>query len=391
MKIVQAEIFDIDVEGLPTLHPIIVRLTTEDGITGVGEASLGWGIGHTGVAGMIKNLAESFAIGADPMKTERLWETMFRNSFWALGGGPVVYGAMSALDIATWDIKGKALKLPIWQLLGGRTNNSIRAYASHVQGGWGSEPKVSVTPDEYAEEAMKAVAQGYDAVKISPVIVDGKGRRSTDLTKILSNDLVKLFYNRVKAVREAIGPNVELIIDTFGLLSDTTAIQMGRLWEEFNIYYFEEPVNYNNVQMQEKVTKNVKIPMAAGERIYTRWGYRPYFEKQLLDVIQPDIGSCGGITEGKKICDYANTYDIVVQCHTYGSPITTAVSLQVETAIPNFLLHEHATPVLRPSVKEISLTNYQPVKGRFAVPELPGLGIELNDAVVNRSPHVIVK
>jgi len=251
MKIVQAEIFDIDVAGLPTLHPIIVCLTTDDGITGVGEASLGWGIGHTGVAGMIKNLAESFAIGADPMKTEKLWETMFRNSFWALGGGPVVYGAMSALDIAAWDIKGKAIKLPIWQLLGGRTSDSIRAYASHVQGGWGTEPKVSVTPDEYAEEARKAVAEGYDAVKISPVIVDGKGRRGTDLTKILSSDLVGLFYNRVKAVREAIGPNVELIIDTFGLLSDTTAIQLGRLWEEFNIYYFEEPVNYNNVQMQE--------------------------------------------------------------------------------------------------------------------------------------------
>jgi L-alanine-DL-glutamate epimerase-like enolase superfamily enzyme len=166
---------------------------------------------------------------------------------------------------------------------------------------------------------------------------------------------------------------------------------MGKLWEEFNIYYFEEPVNYDNPEIQARVTQNVKIPMAAGERIYTRWGYRPYFEKQALAVIQPDIGNCGGITEGKKICDYANIYDIAVQCHTYGSPITTAVSLQVETVIPNFILHEHATIVLRPQIKEICQTNFQPVDGLFAIPEQPGLGIELNDAVVNKSPHVVVK
>ena len=391
MKIVRAEVFDIDVPGLPSLHPIIVRLTTDEGVSGVGEASIGWGTGHSGAAGMIKNLAEGFVLGADPMKVERLWETMFRNSFWALGGGPIVYSAMSALDIACWDIKGKALKQPVWQLIGGQTNDSIRAYASHVQGGWGPEAKVSITPENYAEEARKAVAEGYDAVKISPTVVDAQGKRGANLTRILSTDQVKLFYNRVKAVREAIGPDVALIIDTFGAFSDTTAIQMGKLWEEFNIYYFEEPVNYDNPEIQARVTQNVKIPMAAGERIYTRWGYRPYFEKQALAVIQPDIGNCGGITEGKKICDYANIYDIAVQCHTYGSPITTAVSLQVETVIPNFILHEHATIVLRPQIKEICQTNYQPVKGKFVIPELPGLGIELNDAVVNKSPHVVVK
>ncbi len=391
MKIVKAEIFDIDAPGLPTQHPIIVRLTTDEGITGVGEASLCFGVGHTAAAGMIKNLAENFVIGADPMKIEKIWETMFRSSFWAMGGGPVVYGGMSAIDIACWDIKGKALKQPVWQLLGGRTNDSIRAYASHVQGGWGPVPKVSITPEQFAEEARKAVAEGYDAVKINPVGIDPKGNRSSGYYKILTSDLVKLFYNRVKAVREAIGPDISLILDTFGLLSDTTAIQMDRLWEEFDIYYHEEAVNYDNVEMQVNVARNTKIPMAAGERIYTRWGYRPYLEKQALAVIQPDIGNCGGISEGKKIADYANVYDVVVQCHTYGSPITTAMSLHVEAAIPNFIIHEHAQIVLRPQMQALCNTSYQPVKGRFALPELPGLGIELNDAVVYKSPHVDVK
>jgi galactonate dehydratase len=231
MKVVKAEIFELSVPVTPALYPVIVRLTTDEGITGVGEASIGWGTGHTAAAGMVKNLVESFVIGADPTNTEKLWETMFRSSFWGLGGGPIVYAGMSAIDIACWDIKGKSMKQPIWRLLGGKTNSSIRAYASHLQDGWGPEFKIVATPEAYAEEARKAIAAGFDAVKINPVYWDVTGTPSTNTNKILSSDDVKLFYDRVKAVREAVGPKVAVILDTFGLLSDTTAIQMDRVWE----------------------------------------------------------------------------------------------------------------------------------------------------------------
>ncbi len=391
MKIVKGEVFYTELKELPTMHPVILRLTTDDGITGVGEVSMTGGVGQSGAAGFVKDMAQSFAIGADPMNTEKLWENMFRNSLWSLSGGPAVFGAMSAVDIACWDIKGKALKQPVWRLLGGKTNDNLRTYASHVQGGWGPTPKTCSKPEEFAEEARKAVAEGFDAVKINPVSVDAQGKRSADLTKLLTADRVKLFYDRVKAVREAIGPNVSLLIDCVCVLSDTVAIQLGKTWEEFDVFYFEEPVNYLDADIQANVTRNVKIPMAAGEHIYSRWRYRPYFEKQALAVIQPDMGNCGGLTEGKKICDYANIFDVVVQAHCYGSPITTMEAVQIEAAIPNFIIHEHNTISLRPAMKQITNVSYQPVKGRMAVPDLPGLGIELNDDFMKNQPCVVIK
>lgn len=154
--------------------------------------------------------------------------------------------------------------------------------------------------------------------------------------------------------------------------------------------YYEESVHYLNVDLQNKVAKNVKIPMAAGERIYTRWGYRQYFEKQALDIIQPDLGLVGGITEGKKICDYANIYDITVQVHVCGSPIATTAALQLEAVIPNFLSHEHQTYALKEATIRICRQNYQPKNGYFEIPDLPGLGIELNDKVVSEHPCVKV-
>lgn len=391
MKIVKGEVFYLELKDLPTMHPVILRLTTDEGITGVGEVSMTGGVGQSGAAGFVKDMAQSFAIGADPLNTERLWENMFRNSLWALSGGPAVFGAMSAVDIACWDIKGKALKQPVWRLLGGKTNESFRTYASHVQGGWGPVPKTCVKPEEFAEEARKAVAEGFDAVKINPIGIDGQGKRNSGLTRLLTKEQLAVYYDRVKAVREAIGPNISLLIDAVCGLSDTVAIQLGKTWEEFDIYYFEEPVSYLDVDLQVNVTRNVKIPMAAGEHIYTRWRYRPYFEKQALAVIQPDMGNCGGFTEGKKICDYANIFDVTVQAHCYGSPITTVEALHVEAAIPNFIIHEHNTISLRPAMKQITNISYQPVKGKFTVPELPGLGIELNDDFMKNQPCFILK
>lgn len=391
MKIVKAEIFDLDMGPKVWDHPIIVRLTTDEGITGLGEVGLAYGTGHSAGAGYAKNLAENFILGFDPFKTEKLWETMFRSTFWALGGGPVVYGGMSAFDEACWDIKGKALKLPVYQLLGGKTNESLRAYASQIQFGWRPEFTFLGKPAEYSEEALKAVAEGYDAIKVDPISFTIDGARVADNKKILPHETVKLYYDRVKAIREAVGPNVDIIIELHSGMSDTTAIQMGRLWEEFNCYYFEEPSNYLNSKVQKRVADNVKIPMAAGERIYTRWGYRPYFEDQSIQVIQPDLQLTGGISEGKKICDYANIYDITVQLHVCGSPIATAISLHLESVIPNFLIHEHHTNALKAYMKQICVQNYQPVKGKLTVPDLPGFGIELDESFIKTQPCVVIK
>jgi galactonate dehydratase len=392
MKVTSIEIRDINCPDLPWHHPVIIRVNTDEGISGLGEVGLAYGTGHSGGAAYVKNLAESFLLGADPMRIEAIWDAMFRGTFWAQGGGPVVFGGMSAIDIACWDIKGKVLGQPVYQLLGGKTNNSLRTYASQIQFGWDYNKQLRlVKPEEYAEAARIAVADGFNAVKVDPTTFDENGQRTPALNKILNNKTIKIVYNRIKAIREAVGDDVDILIELHSATGATSAIQIGQALEEFNCMFFEEGVHYLNAALQEKISRNIKIPMAAGERLYTRWGYRPYFEKQSLAMIQPDLCLTGGITEGKKICDYAHIYDITVQVHVCGSPISTAAALQLESVIPNFQIHEHHVIALQNGNRELCLQDYQPRKGTFSIPDLPGLGLDLNDRVISRSPCVVVK
>ncbi len=392
MKITNVEIFDIKADWTAAWNPVLIRINTDEGLSGVGEVGLAFGVGAAGGAGYVKNVAENFLLGADPMKIEKLWETMFRSTFWALGGGPVVYGAMSAVDIACYDIKGKALGVPVYQLLGGKTNDKLRTYASQLQFGWDAvKPVPAKTPEEYAEQARKAVAMGYNAVKVNPLMFDESGKRGWNNLKILSNERLKIVYNRIKAIREAVGPNVDIILETHAMLTATTAIQIGRALEEFNIMYYEESTVPLNWEVMAKVKDNVKIPLASGERIYTRWGFRPFIENQVLAVIQPDLCLAGGIGETKKIADYANTYDITVQGHVCGAPVSTAAALQLEAAIPNFIIHEHLGSAMNPGNRALIEQELQPKNSYFDVPDAPGLGITLNDKVVNKYNRIVVK
>ena len=192
-------------------------------------------------------------------------------------------------------------------------------------------------------------------------------------------------------MREAAGDDVDILIELHSAPGVTAAIQLGKAFEEFNCLFFEEGVHYLNPELQKKLSDNVNIPMAAGERLYTRWGYREYFENQSLAMIQPDLCLVGGITEGKKVCDYAHVYDITVQIHVCGSPITTAAALQLEASIPNFQIHEHHIRALKPSNRVLCLQDYQPINGQYEIPDLPGLGIDLNEEVVSKQPCIVVK
>ena len=391
MKVISAEILHFNFEAAPTWHPVLLCVHTDEGISGLGEVGLAYGTGHSAAVGMVKDLAEGFLIGADPFDSEKLWERMFRQTFWALGGGPVIYGGMSAIDIALWDIKGKALNVPVYKLLGGKTNDALRTYASQIQFGWSDHREVLVEPEAYGEAALKAVSEGYDCVKVDPVIFDGEGNRGTaNLRRLLTHDQVSLFRERIRAVRQAVGPEVDIILELHSFPSAATAIQLGRAWEEFNCYFYEEAVHYLNAALQKEVAEGVKIPMAAGERIYTRWGYRPYLESQALSVIQPDLGLVGGITEGKKVCDYAYVYDATVQMHVCGSPVATAAALQLEAVIPNFIIHEHHTNAIKAYNRASCVQDYQPVNGRFHVPDEPGLGIELNPDALRYAERLVV-
>jgi galactonate dehydratase len=363
MKINRVEIFDIDCPKRAGWNPVFVRIHTDEGISGVGEAGLAYDLGHSAAAHMIKEIAEAMLIGWDPFQTEALWSRMLRESFWGLGGGPIIYAAMSAIDTALWDIRGKALGVPVYQLLGGKTNGKLRTYASQLQFDWDKEVTRLNDPIDYGKAAEKAVAEGYDAVKVDPIVYDKHGVSHFDRTKLFTQPELRLFKARLQAIRDAVGDDVDIIFECHSLPGVSTAIQLGEMAEDIGCLFYEEPVNYLNSKLHDKVAKRVNVPIAGGERLYNRWGVRPYLEDQSLDVLQPDIGLCGGFTEAKKVCDYADVYDVRIQAHVCGGPVATAASLHLETAIPNFLIHEHHTYAIKDWNRELCIQDPQPVNG----------------------------
>ncbi|WWC89630.1 uncharacterized protein L201_004555 [Kwoniella dendrophila CBS 6074] len=397
MKVTKIEIYECSIlrrhphlagKGIGSFCPVIVRVTTDEGISGIGEVGLAFGAGAKAASGMLRDLAK-YVLGKDPMKIEAIWEAMYRQSFWGMGGGPVVYGGMSAYDIALWDIKGKKLGVPLYQLLGGKSNQSLRSYASQIQFGWGEKIFLCSKPEHFVECSLAAVADGFDAIKVDPLQVDRNGLANfgpngyrQDRHGLLRADDIAMGVERIAAIREAVGPNVDIILELHSLLGTHSATQFIKACEPYGIYYCEEPVNPMNPKAMIKVAQDTNTPIATGERSYTRWGFREMLENQALAVVQPDLCLVGGLTEGKKICDLANIYDATVQIHVCGSPITTAAALHLETAIPNFIIHEEHTYASKLCMQELCTNDYQPVNGRHVAPELPGLGQDLNEDVM---------
>jgi galactonate dehydratase len=376
MKVTEVEIFDVRLGGgVAGWNPVIIRVHTDEGVSGVGEVALAYGVGARAGLGMVRELAERFLLGSDPFRIEALWDQMFRQTFWAQGGGPVVYGGMSAIDEALWDIKGKALGVPVYELLGGCCWDSLRLYAN----GWYHG---CVAPEQYAEAAQRVVADGYTAMKFDPFAYSAEGewaypRRALDAPR------ADLAYERVRAVRDAVGPAIDILVEVHGNLGTTSAIQMGRRLEELAPFFYEEPVDALNVEAMRKVGQNVAIPIAAGERLYTRYGFRPYIEGQIIDILQPDMGLAGGITETKKIATYAETYNLHVQPHNCASPVATAAAVQLDCCIPNFIIQEWFPYRERENYQLVT----DPLESRaedgyLPIPTGAGLGIELNEAVL---------
>ena len=208
---------------------------------------------------------------------------------------------------------------------------------------------------------------------------------------LLEYDQMKAAVDRVAAIREAGGPGLDIIIELHSLTDTNTAIQLGRELEKYRCFYYEEPTQPLNPSLFREIANNVRIPMASGERIYSRWGYRPFYEDRSLSIIQPDLCNTGGLTEGKKICDMAHTYDIGVQIHICGSPISTAAALQLEAVIPNFVIHEHHQAALIQENIDMCKYNYQPENGYFSVPDKPGIGQELTEETMEKSLFCTVK
>lgn len=392
MKITKVDVLHLKT-NLKNGHwrPIVCRIYTDEGIYGDGEAALAYGESQIAAFGIVQNFAK-LIIGMDPLQHEVIWDKLYRTTFWGQNGGPVIFAGISAIDIALWDIKGKYYNAPIYELLGGKRREKLRTYASQLQFSWSPDIIPQRTPDDYAREAKKAVAEGYDAIKIDFFTFkpDEGNFNDNDRLGLLSPEYLQMYEARVKAVREAIGPHVDLIIENHSFTDSQSAAQLGNLVKKYNIFYFEEP-STPTPQLSKFVHDETGLPIANGERIYTRWQYIEYFKQNAIQVIQPDVGTCGGITEIKKICDMAHVFDVGVQVHACGSPLSTAAALHLECAIPNFVIHEHHTYALSPYNKELCIHDYQPVNGKFSVPDLPGLGNELSEVAFRNCDRVTIQ
>jgi len=323
-----------------------VKVYTDEGITGLGEGS-GW----PRVVETAINDLKPIVIGEDPMNIERIWQKMLVSTMGAGMTGTPGSGSMNAIDMALWDIKGKALNTPVWNLLGGKVRDRIRAYG-HAK-----------TP----ERALELKERGLTAVKTGGV------HRTVE---------------KVDAIRKAVGDEMDIMVDAHGPPWFTTkdAIVIGKALEPYKLLFYEDPVPPDNIEALQRVQDNVDIPIAAGERHSHIWGVRQLIEREIVDVVQPDTGRIGGISQMMKIAAMAEAHYITVAPHS-GSlgPVAEYAAIHVLAAIPNALILERVHDDV-PVRYDVTLPHIETIDGHIEVPDRPGLGVDIDEDVVLAHP-----
>lgn len=352
---------------------VFVRVETDQpGLVGWGEASLE--VKTRGVVGAIEDFTP-LVLGEDPRRIEHIWQILYRQQFFR--GGPVELSALSGIDMALWDILGKDLGVPVWQLLGGRVRDSVRFY-DHLGGGAADAVYGAMDPGTVADQARRSVADGFDALKLLAV------PRSRPLE---SMDRVRAAAQVMAAVRDAVGPDVDVMVDLHGRTSAAMAIRYGEALAPFTPWFFEEPVPPEDVEGLVAVARALpNIPVAAGERLGSRWAFRPLFERGAIAVAQPDVCHVGGISELRRIAAMAEAYGVSVAPHNPLGPIATMANLHLALVTPNHLIQE----VMRADVawRDDVVRGLPPiVAGRMAPPTSPGLGVEVDEAAAAAHPY----
>ena len=345
-----------------------VQVDTDEGITGWGEASNSPGGGSFLSAKTIGILRESL-LGKDPFEIESIWQQNYRRyTYLGARGLPTV--ALSGIDIALWDIKGKALGRPIYDLLGGKIRDRIQLYAN----GWffGCQ-----TPDHYANAAKIAVDAGHLALKLDPFL-EMQPYHTHYVSGQISADGEELGCNIVRAIRETVGNKIEILIDAHGHYNVPTAIRLAnRLYDESGITWFEEPVPPESVNALRAVREHVQPSICVGERLFTRFDFLPILEQRLADYLMPDVLWTGGITELKKISTLAETYYVPMSPHNAMGPIQIVASAHVMMSTPNFYRQEYSTFFIKP-YNQFLTDNIEFQNGELILNGKPGLGVEID-------------
>lgn len=377
MKIEQVKVWLV--EGVK-YNWTLLKLYTDTGETGVGEAT-NWP-GSPMIAAAAQHAGERI-VGLDPLRTDFIWTKLYRDLNW-VGPGGASLCAISGLDMALLDLKAKHYGMPLYQLLGGPVRTSIRLYANYWFAGGG------LTPEEYGAAAQRVRAMGFRGVKFDPFAhVNYLYGESLEPSLSLTEERKDIAVNVTRAVREAIGPDADLMIETHAMLNFRTAVEMAERLKPFQITWFEEPVGPENSGTLAAARRRIpaEIPIVVGERHYTRYGFRPVLEQHLSDVIMPDITRCGGPSELKRIATMAETYGTMVAPHNPNGPLSTLASAHVCATLPNFFRQEFMFNDVpwRDSVitRPIPLQN-----GTLELDETPGLGVDLVESEMDAHPGV---
>lgn len=349
---------------------VFVKVMTDEGVIGWGEATLAWKT--RAVVGAVGDL-EPFVVRQDPRRVEHLFQVMYRQPF--NRPGIVGMAAISGIEMACWDIFGKSVGMPVHELLGGRVRDRVRLY-DHLGGGVMDKVYAGHTAAELTELAQASVQHGYDAIKV--LIVP----RSEPLEHLAT---LRATERAMASLRDGLGDGVDIMIDFHGRTTPAMAIEHARMLEAYGPYFIEEPCPPENVAGMAQVARATRIPVATGERLVTRFGFRELFEQGACAVAQPDVCHCGGIWELRKIAAMAEVYFVAVAPHNPLGPLATAAAVHVDLVTPNFLIQE----ALRADVPwrdDVVCGGLTIENGSVLPPAAPGLGVEIDEREAAKHP-----
>ncbi|WP_028551596.1 galactonate dehydratase [Paenibacillus sp. UNC451MF] len=363
MKIKSLELFKVPPRWL------FLKITTDDGLVGWGEPVV------EGRADTVKTAVEelsTYLIGQNPLRIEDLWQVMYRGGFYR--GGPILTSAMSGIEQALWDIKGKYYNAPVYELLGGACRDRIRVY------NWIGGDR----PNDVKEAARKQIEAGFTAVKMNA---------TEELHYIDSFDKVQEVLDRFAAVREVGGAQFGIGIDFHGRVHKAMAKILVKELDPFRPMFIEEPVLPENNEALKEIAKYTSAPIATGERMYTRWGFKELLQQGIVDIIQPDVSHAGGILETRKIAAMAEAYDIALAPHCPLGPIALAACLQVDACSPNAFIQEQSLGIHYNQGSDlldylIDPKTFDYKEGFVTIPQGPGLGIEVNEEKVREMTQI---
>ena len=340
---------------------LLLKIHCEDGTVGIGEGGVhGW---QRPTQTMIETM-EPYLIGKNPDHIEHHYQWLYRSSHFM---GSVVQGALSAIDIALWDIKGKRLQVPVFDLMGGKTRDKVRCYMHVGSGDLGSAA-------DLANDALNAVNQGFTAVRFSPFSSDYYLHKSY-------SEWADEAVNRVAAVRETVGPDVDICVEIHRQMNPAESIALGRRLEGFNPFFYEDPMLPDSPAIMGEVAAKCNIPIATGERFTTIFEYQQLLEAKAAAYVRPDLCLCGGLSGCKKVAAMAEAHHVKVIPHNPLSPISTAACVQLDACIPNFALQEY-TGESEPPKSELLKNPLELKDGYITVPDGPGLGVEINEGAL---------